>query len=94
MKSLRNANEVVLFLHEVDIQKEHRNNSEAYKVWDTARYLIPNSSDQNYMLGTHQEYIIRSWEKKPWFRDLMLWHPGLRDLYYNFIRSLDNPLAN
>lgn len=94
MKSLRTPNEVVLFLHEVDIQKEHRNNSEAYKVWDTARYLIPNSSDQNYMLGTHQEYIIRSWEKKPLFRDLMLWHPGLRDLYYNFIRSLDNPLAN
>ena len=94
MKSLRTPYDVVMFLRDVDIQKEHRNNTEAYKVWNVARYLIPNSPDQNYMIGTHQEYIICSWKNKPWFRELMLWHPGLRDLYYSFIQSLDNPLTN
>lgn len=81
VKHLQTINDVLLFLKDVDIPKEHRNNSEAYKIWDTARYLIPNSPDRNYMIGTHQEYIIRSWKRKKWFSDLMMQNPGLRDLY-------------
>lgn len=81
VKPLQTINEVLLFLKDVDIPKEHRNNSEAYKIWNAARYLIPNSPDRNYMIGTHQEYIIRSWKRKKWFSDLMMQNPGLRDLY-------------
>lgn len=81
VKPLQTINEVLLFLKDVDIPKEHRNNSEAYKIWNVARYLIPNSPDRNYMIGTHQEYIIRSWKRKKWFSDMMMQNPGLRDLY-------------
>ena len=61
---LQTINDVVLFLKDADIPKEHRNNSEAYKIWNVTRYLIPNSPDREYMIGTHQEYIIRSWKWK------------------------------
>lgn len=81
VNSLQTINDVVLFLKDVDIPKEHRNNSEAYKIWNVARYLIPNSPDREYMIGTHQEYIIRSWKWKKWFSELMMQNPGLRDLY-------------
>lgn len=81
MKPILSYTDLIELMYHIDIPKEHRNNSEAYKIWNAARYLIPNSPDRNYMIGTHQEYIIRSWKHKPSFQKLMNTYPGLRELY-------------
>lgn len=81
MKPILSYTNLIDLIYHINIPKEHRDYTDAYILWSYGRYLLPGSRDRDYMIGTNQEYIIRSWKRKKWVSDLMMQNPGLRDLY-------------
>lgn len=81
MKSILSYIDLIDLIYHINIPKEHRDYTDAYILWSYGRYLLPGSCDREYMIGTHQEYIIRSWKHKTSFQKLMNTYPGLRELY-------------
>ena len=81
MKPILSYTDLIDLIYHINIPKEHRDYTDAYILWSYGRYLLPGSRDRDYMIGTHQEYIIRSWKHKTSFQKLMNTYPGLRELY-------------
>ena len=73
----------------IDPSKEKLQNPDLYYLWLYGKDLIPGSKDFNYYVNTHQEYLLRSLNDKPFFKDLMSKFPGLRDLYLDAMRRLE-----
>ena len=73
----------------IDPSKEKLQNPDLYYLWLYGKDLIPGSKDFTYYVNTHQEYLLRSLNDKPFFKDLMSKFPGLRDLYLDAMRRLE-----
>lgn len=81
MKPILSYTDLIDLIYHINIPKEHRDYTDAYILWNYGKYLLPGSCDREYMIDTHQEYIIRSWKHKISFQKLMNDYPGLRELY-------------
>lgn len=73
----------------IDPSKEKLQNPDLYYLWLYGKDLIPGSKDFDYYVNTHQEYLFRSLNDKPFFKDLMSKFPGLRDLYLDVMRRIE-----
>lgn len=73
----------------IDPSKENLQNPYLYYLWLYGKDLIPGSKDFDYYVNTHQEYLLRSLNDKPFFKDLMSKFPGLRDLYLDVMRRIE-----
>lgn len=73
----------------IDPSKEKLQNPDLYYLWLYGKDLIPGSKDFDYYVNTHQEYLLRSLNDKPFFKDLMSKFPGLRDLYLDVMRRIE-----
>lgn len=81
--------DIIHTIRMIDPSKEKLQNPDLYYLWLYGKDLIPGSKDFNYYMNTHQEYLLRSLNDKPFFKDLMSKFPGLRDLYLDAMRRLE-----
>lgn len=81
--------DIIHTIRMIDHSKEKLQNPDLYYLWLYGKDLIPGSKDFTYYVNTHQEYLLRSLNDKPFFKDLMSKFPGLRDLYLDAMRRLE-----
>ena len=81
--------DIIRSIRMIDPSKEKLQNPDLYYLWLYGKDLIPGSKDFTYYVNTHQEYLLRSLNDKPFFKDLMSKFPGLRDLYLDAMRRLE-----
>ena len=81
--------DIIHTIQMIDLSKEKLQNPDLYYLWLYGKDLIPGSKDFTYYVNTHQEYLLRSLNDKPFFKDLMSKFPGLRDLYLDAMRRLE-----
>ena len=78
-------------IHTIDSIDPHHakiHEKDLYLLWYYGKDLIPGNPNFEYLNGTGQLYLLKSYIRSPDFKKLLRNFPGFRDLYSDALRKV------
>lgn len=81
---------IVNTINSIDPEYEKEHNKDLYLLWYYGRDLIQGNSNYEYLKGTGQLYLLKSYNRIPDVRNLMSWFPGFKDLHFDTMKRVES----
>ena len=80
--------DIIRTINAIDPYYAKTHEKDLYLLWYYGRDLIPGNSNYEYLKGTGQLYLLKSYIRSSNFRKLLIYFPGFRDLYRDALRTI------
>lgn len=90
MINFSTKNDIIRTINSIDPYYAKTYEKDLYLLWYYGRDLIPGNPNYEYLKGTGQLYLLKSFIRNPDMRNLIDWFPGFRDLYFDTIKRIES----